>query len=62
MIVNQIEVAKLSQFIFDNVRGKHWLYWPPGPMTSQVFDIKQCQADLTRYLEATIYPIVENEK
>jgi hypothetical protein len=51
MIVDESEAAKLAQFIFNNVRVQRWLYWPPGPMTSQVFDVDQCKKDLIRYLE-----------
>lgn len=51
MIVDESEAAKLAQFIFNSVRDRRWLYWPPGPMVGQVFDVKRCQADLTRYLE-----------
>ena len=57
MIVDEAEAAKLAQFILNCVRDRRWLYWPPGPMVSQVFDVKQCQKDLTRYLEGCIHPI-----
>ena len=49
---DDIFLDKLSNFIFNSVRDKRWLYWPPGPMTSQVFDVKQCKEDLRRWISA----------
>lgn len=60
MTVNETEAAKLAQFIFNNVRDRRWLYTPPGPLMGQIFDVKQCQTDLVRYLEGATYPVQED--
>lgn len=58
MEVNEIVLDKLVQLVFNGIRDKRWLYWPPGPMTSQVFDRDSCKFDIRRFLESEVYPIV----
>ena len=44
----------LVQLIERRIRDKDWLYWPPGPMTGQVFDRKACEADVAKMIDTVI--------
>lgn len=52
MDVDDIELAKLVDFIFKNISQGRWLYWPPGPMTHQVFDKEACKTEIRRFIDA----------
>lgn len=52
MEIDDIFLDKLVDFIFRGLRDKNWLYWPPGPMTGQVFDKNRCKEEIRRFLEA----------
>lgn len=52
MEINEIDLNKLVEFIYRSIRDGRWLYWPPGPMTNQVFDRNACREQLRRYLES----------
>lgn len=41
---------RLAEFVFEQTRSKRWLYWPPGPMTGQVFDTERAAKDLDDWL------------
>lgn len=49
--IDEIELDKLVDFVFRRLRDGSWLYWPPGPMTGQVFDKSKCKEELRRFLE-----------
>lgn len=49
---DEIFLDKLTNFIFNGIRSKSWLYWPPGPMSSQVFDKDNCKNQLRRWLSS----------
>jgi len=51
-------LKRLARFVFESVQGRRWLYWPPGPMTSQVFSVDQCEADLQVWFERNPIPMV----
>jgi len=64
LIVNESELDRLVNLIYENIRRGRWLYWPPGPMTGQIFDKDMCKRELKEFLEAAmnrIQPVRENE-
>lgn len=47
----KIDIDKLVDFIYQGIRNKNWLYWPPGPMVGQVFDKERCKKDIENFLK-----------
>ena len=56
-MTNEELSKQLTIFIYDNIRVKRWLYYPPGPMMGQVFDKELCEKDCKRFLDNVINPI-----
>lgn len=44
-------IEPIVQLIERRIRSRVWLYWPPGPMISQVFDREHCRADISQMIE-----------
>jgi len=44
------QIKQLANFVYDSIRCKRWLYWPPGPMMGQVFDLENCKKDLKEFI------------
>ena len=44
----------LVNMIFHGLTRNYWLYWPPGPMTGQVFDRKRCTVDVKELIEKSV--------
>lgn len=46
--------TQLADLVFERVRHKVWLYWPPGPMMGQVFDRDRCAKEIAALVDKLV--------
>jgi len=50
-MISDKKAEELADLIYKAVANRRWLYWPIGPMTSQVFDREQCKKDIKEWIK-----------